>query len=690
MQASFTSGQLSKKLQARVDFAGYQTGLKLARNVIIHAEGGVSNRPGTHYIASVDYNDDVRMIPFRFSENDTYMLVFGDNKFHVFRNGAQVVYSSGGSAGLPVEVTTPWDESGDVPNLRYEQSNDVLYVFNGGVHSTSDNFIYRISRTDHDAWSVDEVQILTPFPTVSGPTITGITSGAFTVNDRTRRYRVTYFDEDNRESEPGAVSTSVTVDTNWPAAAKVTVTWGAVTGATGYNVYAELDASGEFGYIGSTTSGLSFVDDNIIPDYTQGANRTFYQQTGARSFGKPSAGGLHNQRLVVGGALDFPNRIAASNLGEFEYFEYHSPRRADDAFVIDLDSGERNVVRHILSTQSGILVMTSAAEILVSDGGLGFSVENLQTLPQSRIGSTKQKPLKIDNQLLIIAQKTRYVYSLAYNNDANGYLPMELSILSRDLLKSGNIRDWCYQSKPDSIVWAVTFDGRLLSCTYVPEHKVVAWSWHDTDGDFEAVGCVEELGDDAVYVAVRRNLNGTNVQTIERFTDRDFDTLADAFFVDCGLTYSGSAVTTITGLTHLEGEAVSVLADGLVVEGLTVSGGEITLPRSASKVHVGLPFTSQVQTLEETTGYFKKKSTSKVGMVLEESRGLKVGPNANRLNEIRDRDADAYADPTGLYDGKIEMTLEGSWSDRGQVFCEQTKPLPFTILSIAPVTDATR
>src|SRR6185437_15071263 len=87
------------------------------------------------------------------------------------------------------------------------------------------------------------------------------------------------------------------------------------------------------------------------------------------------------------------------------------------------------------------------------------------------------------------------------------------------------------------------------------------------------------------------------IEVLERPFDGDIDDIEDAFFVDCGLSYSGTAITTVTGLDHLEGQTVSVLADGGVVDGLVVSSGSITLPYSASKIHVGLPFTSRAVTL---------------------------------------------------------------------------------------------
>lgn len=95
MQPAFVGGILSETLQARVDLAKYQTGLKEASNILIHAHGGASNRPGLEFIAEVRQNARGRQFPFIYDpETDqTYNLVFAGGKIRFLRKGSPVLES---------------------------------------------------------------------------------------------------------------------------------------------------------------------------------------------------------------------------------------------------------------------------------------------------------------------------------------------------------------------------------------------------------------------------------------------------------------------------------------------------------------------------------------------------------------------------------------------------------------------
>src|SRR5690606_20130378 len=91
-QPSFTAGVLSSSLHARVDLAKYASGLKVGKNLFIHAHGGASNRAGTEFINEVKDSADVtRLIPFSFNTDQTYILEFGDLYMRVYRNGGRVL-----------------------------------------------------------------------------------------------------------------------------------------------------------------------------------------------------------------------------------------------------------------------------------------------------------------------------------------------------------------------------------------------------------------------------------------------------------------------------------------------------------------------------------------------------------------------------------------------------------------------
>jgi hypothetical protein len=169
LQASLTGGELSPSLHGRIDLARYQSSLALCRNFVVQPYGGLKNRAGTKFLAEVkDSTKRVRLIPFQFSTEQTYVLEFGHEYIRVFKDGGQVVYSSGPSAGDPVEVATPYQED-DLAGLKFTQSADVLTI----VHP--DHAPRQLSRTAHDAWTMTLFNYLNgPFQAVNSDRSIGV------------------------------------------------------------------------------------------------------------------------------------------------------------------------------------------------------------------------------------------------------------------------------------------------------------------------------------------------------------------------------------------------------------------------------------------------------------------------------------------------------------------------------------
>jgi hypothetical protein len=233
----------------------------------------------------------------------------------------------------------------------------------------------------------------------------------------------------------------------------------------------------------------------------------------------------------------------------------------------------------------------------------------------------------------------------------------------------------------------VSTSGKLLGLTYVPEHIVGAWHQHDTDGTFESCCTVAEGAEDALYVIVQRTINGSSKRYVERMASRQFIDPADAFFVDAGLVYSGTAATTISGLTHLEGKTVSILADGAVHPQRVVTSGSITLDVAASKVLVGLPITADIQTLPlafeaEAFGQGRVKNVNQVWLRVYRSSGIFVGPSADELVEAKQRTTEVYGAPPALKSEEVRVMVTPTWADNGQVYVRQSDPLPLTIVSM--------
>jgi len=211
-------------------------------------------------------------------------------------------------------------------------------------------------------------------------------------------------------------------------------------------------------------------------------------------------------------------------------------------------------------------------------------------------------------------------------------------------------------------------------------------------GEVESIAAIQEGNEDAVYMIVKRTINAATKRYVERIHTRQFTetTPEDAFFVDSGITYEGAATTTITGLDHLEGETVVALADGNVVQNLTVSSGQITLGTAASKVHVGLAFTAEVENLPpavdlQDVGAARGRpmKIDRTFVQLEKTRGIKVGPNRTNLTEYIQTSGD-LSNPIDLITGMIDVQMFPDWNRDGTIVLRQDFPLPMTVLGISP------
>lgn len=162
-----------------------------------------------------------------------------------------------------------------------------------------------------------------------------------------------------------------------------------------------------------------------------------------------------------------------------------------------------------------------------------------------------------------------------------------------------------------------------------------------------------------------------------------------AGFQAVAFTTWGKAVKAVTGLSHLEGKTVSVLADGNVDPQKAVTAGGFTLSRPFVVVHAGLPYTSEMETLDvenlngETLAD-KQKRPNRVGLLVESSRGIFAGLSGGPLYEYKQRATENYGQATALKTGLAVVPIPGNWQDNARVVVRQTDPLPLTVLAIIP------
>ena len=376
-------------------------------------------------------------------------------------------------------------------------------------------------------------------------------------SDNTQTYKVTALNDAGDESEASAESSGT--NNLYVSGAYNTVAWAAITGATRYRVYKEQ--TGLFGFIGETTD-TSFIDDNIGPDlgvtppeFDESLDGTDY----------PGAVSYFEQRRVFAGTTLYPQDVWLTRSGTESDLTFGIPVRDSDRIYFRLSSRESAVIRHVIPTQH-LLLFTSSGEYRVTPiNDDALTPGSVSVRPQSYVGSSAVQPSLVNNTIVFCAARGGHVRELGYRAEADGFVTGDLSLRAAHLFDGETIVDQAYQKAPLPILWFVSSTGRLLGLTYIPEEGVGAWHWHDTDGTFESVCVVSEGDEDRVYVVVARTIDSGTVRYIERMGVHDAGSdVDDAYFVDCGITYDSTASATISGLWHLRGETVSVLADGFV------------------------------------------------------------------------------------------------------------------------------
>lgn len=149
------------------------------------------------------------------------------------------------------------------------------------------------------------------------------------------------------------------------------------------------------------------------------------------------------------------------------------------------------------------------------------------------------------------------------------------------------------------------------------------------------------------------------------------------------------ARNTMSGLSHLEGKIVSVLADGNVSPQAIVIGGKITLPNPAAIVHIGLPFKSTAETLSinvpnNETLLDKAVQVSEATLLLKDSRGGLIGTREDNMFELKQRQVSDNYGSMAAVNGLSEASISDTWENTGRFMVIQEDPLPMNILAVIP------
>lgn len=432
----------------------------------------------------------------------------------------------------------------------------------------------------------------------------------------------------------------------------------------------------------------------------------------------PAVVQFHEDRLCFAGAPQSPNRIDMSNSGLYEVF---SPSALLDGTVTDsnscafgLSSNEVNAIQWMMSDQNGLLVGTAGGEWILTPATSGAVITptNINAKQSSQNGSEAVQPVRVGVDTLFLQGGGRRLRQIVYDFYVNGFQGTDTSAHAEHLTVGG-FKQICFQRTPQQLVWLVRNDGALVCVNYDRGNDELGWSLHTIAGGTVLSAQVIPAPDnsrDELWLAVQRTINGSAVIHVERMSKlweegdatevtQDDDSVVYRFtpnlttYLDSAQrTVFGSPVTTISGLDHLEGCTVGVLADGATHPDCVVSGGSITLTRAATDVNVGLRYTSRGRTMHAEAGAAtgtaqgKKKKIHRVIFRLFDSLGLTVkaagSGGEQEITEPFRSTADAMDAPPSLFNGDYPVDWEGTWETEGWVEFAQTDPLPLNISSM--------
>jgi len=783
---NFQAGELSPRLEGRIDLQKYNSGAQTLQNMLAFPQGGVTRRPGTYYAGSSKDGGKVRLINFEYSDEQAYVLEFGANYIRFFKDGGILTeatksitgataanpvvitatshgysngdrvyitgvtgmteinnreftvanvttntfelsgvdgsgfsaFVSGGTVGKIVEVTTTYSVD-DIFEINHVQSADVIYL------AHKDHAPAKLTRTTATSFTLSDIPFVdgpyldenTTATTLYASAATGsvtITASAdlFTADDVGRYIRFrevleiehdlwaasTSYNDGDSVRYNGHVYEQVTGSTQTsgntpPVHTEGTETYGAIDWEykhddTGYvKITAFTSATVVTATVQEDDGGIAVLPDHVIG----AANATKKWSLGAfgGEQGYPRAVAFYEERLYFAGTTGQPQTIFGSVTADFEN---QTPGILDDSAInITIASDQVNVIKHMIPGRF-LQVLTTSSEFTLSGGTSGpVTPTNVSVLRETTFGSSDVRPLRAGASTILIQKGQEKVKEITFDLDTDGLVGRDLTILAEHLARGG-LTDMVWQQEPELVLWFVRSDGTLVGLSYDPANNTIGWHQHPLGGTgtVESITAIPSGAEDQVYLSVKRTINSATVRHIVYMKPVYFGTdVSDAFYVDSGLTYDSTATDTISGLNHLEGETVQILADGSAHADKTVSGGSVTLDRNASTVHVGYSYTSLVETLRIEAGADDGVSQGKIkrihGVTVRfiDTVGAEVGPDTSNLDRIPFRDSSMAMDAAvPMFDGDKEIFFPSSYETDARAVVRQTQPLPMTVLAI--------
>ena len=668
IQTNFTAGQISPRLHGRVDINKYKNGVKTQKNAYSLPHGGVVRRSGTKYIAAVKTSSKkVRLVRFEFSITQAYIIEFGDLYCRFYKDNGQI--TSGGSV---VELATPYTEA-QLFDLYFAQSADVLYV----AHPT--HYPRKITRTSDVSWSIATL------------TFTNLPSD-FVAGAGDYPRCVTFFEErlywSGTDNKPQTLWASKSGDfLNMDQGTGLDDESIAFTLATDdVNVVRWMKASdvlllgtvgGEFKLSGGgspvTPTNVRVVQEtkygsSTVPPIIAGRAVLFNQR--AKKKIRQMIFDLNVEGFVAPDLTILSENITGDGITNMAYQQEPDSIiwcvRADGILLGLTYQRDQQVVawhQHPVGGHFGAATITVTDAANIAAGSVVTITRSDGTV--STMTATTDDPAPA-NYFSVGGSRT--------NNDVADNLAVGtggvLGINAQDDLSAAN--------PAANIVTVIdtAHTSGLLSITSSDLTRLAVTI--EGNSVVESVASIPSVsgGSDELWLSIKRTINGSTVRFIEY--------IDDSIFVDSGLSYSGVSATTLSGLSHLEGETVSIVGDGAVFPDATVSSGSVTLPSAVTSAYIGLAYTTEIETLapevpqRDGASFGKKKSWNRIILNLYQTLGISV----NDKQLIFRTGGDPMDSAPPVFTGQYDVTNLGWKEADATITIKQEQPLGMTLISL--------
>ena len=817
LQASFSAGEITERLAARLDFAKYPASLDTCENLIPLSEGGVMRRPGTRHVAEIKSSAvKGRLKKFEFSVTQAYAIEMGDSALRFYRNQSRITVANTDAAvsnGTFTANITDWDNrSTGGGSIAHDATNLDLNLVPGGtaitdigwaeqditttntgqehvikfrvVGAPGDKIEFQVGTAASGAQtlaavekevgyhtvaftpttspfyiqfrnigsnanktvSIDDVsiidnaplEIVSPWPEaelydVEGPQTADV---LYLFHDATPTHKLQRFGHTTWSLVEVAwqdgpyLDLNITTTTLTPGATSgvaVTVTASSIVGINDNTGFQTTDI-GRLVRIDNPAAAIAWGWGIIVARtsttvVTVHVKKAFAATTAdtrwrlgawSNATGFPKCATFFEQRLYAANTTEQPQTFWASQYDDFENQKPDTDDdvpEADDAFDRTLLADSVDAIYWLSAGEDRLVIGTSGGEWVPSSTGDALTALDVKARRQTKHGSAKIQPVRVGGVVLFVQRAKRKLreFGLSQQSVIDTYVAPDMTRLAQHITRGGVV-EIDYAEEPESIVWIVRNDGQLLSMTYRRDEEVVGWGRHILGGVFGSGDAVVESvtvipgtngsgqvqdssARDEVWLIVKRTINGATKRYVE-FMEQAFETgdaQEDAYYVDSMVTYDGASATTLSGYDHLEGQTVSIWADGAIHPTKTVTGGQITLDSANTVVQAGLAYTHTLKTLKIKAGnpagtpIGKKKRIYGVTFVLLNSHTLKYGPDADNLSERDFRVvSDAMDTAAPLFTGEKPIEFPGGWTEDARIVIQSSDPAPFTLLALAP------